>query len=47
MCDFLIQINNSELAHSDLDFFTDHCVDLVKNQDEEGVDCGGVCAKAC
>jgi len=25
----------------------DHCADDVKNQDEEGVDCGGVCAKAC
>jgi len=25
----------------------DHCADHVKNQDEEGVDCGGACAKAC
>jgi len=24
-----------------------HCADNVKNQGEEGVDCGGPCAKAC
>ena len=25
----------------------DHCADNVKNQDEEGIDCGGTCARAC
>ena len=44
---FSIWINNSEVAFSNSNFLTDHCADDVKNQDEEGVDCGGVCAKAC
>ena len=40
-------MNNPELAYLNFDFVTDHCANNVKNQGEEGVDCGGPCAKAC
>ena len=43
----IIQINNSEQDYLNYYFLTDHCADNVQNQDEEGVDCGGACAKAC
>ena len=36
-----------ELKYSKCNFLTDHCADKIQNQDETGVDCGGVCAKAC